>query len=38
MKFINIFTVTFDQCNVSLRSKSINFILITDTKLLNGNV
>ncbi len=39
--FTNIFTVTFDQFNTSLRSKRINFlqnIHFTDTKLLNSSV
>ncbi len=36
---INVFTVTFDQFNVSLQNQSINFFKkITDPKLLNDKI
>ncbi len=36
---INVFTVTFDQCNASLMNKSISVLFnLTYTKLLNGTI
>ncbi len=33
---MNVFTATFDQFNVFLLNKSINFLTLIDLKLLNG--